>query len=114
MAVHELGLKKKNSFNLNKILFVRYYSHLTNKKTKAQKCHIAEFKNVVCLSQKRNAILRRMSNIFLSFSVPVFEGATIHAWGYKRIVHDLVTKATFFNKKTVNKYLPQKKHIYNI
>ena len=34
MAVHELGLKK-HSFNLNKILLVRCYSHLTNKKTKA-------------------------------------------------------------------------------
>ena len=107
MAVHELGLKK-HSFNLNKILLVRCYSHLTNKKTKAQKCHTAEFKNVVCLSQKRNAMLRGMSNIFLSFSVSVFWGATVHAWGFKRVGHDLVTRAIFFNKKTVNKCLPQK------
>ena len=35
---------------------------------------------------------RGMSNIFLSFSVSVFWGAAVHAWGCKRVGHDLVTK----------------------
>jgi len=54
-------------------------------------------------------MLRGMSNIFLSFSVSVFWGATVHAWGFKRVGHDLVTRAIFSNKKTVNKCLPQKR-----